>query len=477
MNSKESKFRTDRNPPLKTPVLSSQKYSKNSNPAGKNLSRINNTALYAVSRNQSMKRLNMLIGKSKSSLESLQDSEAKLNQFNHHLSTVSQSTCSVIGNEFFNKLSQSLAQVFEVNYVIIGKTTGTNGEKVKTLAFWDGSNIAENFTYDLKGTPCEKVVNRGICYFPNVQESFSNDLFLVEHNILSYLGVPIFNIKNQLIGLIAVMGETLIPRYEHYWSILNIFAPRCASELERMHAETQLESKAQELKKSNQVLKDFIALASHDLRSPACKIAQFGQRLSEKVDCLEPESKDYLLRMQNSALRMQELINDLQVFSQTSIKTELTNKINLEKVFKEIIADLGLSPLMNDGRILVDTLPTIEGDLYQVRLLFQNLLSNAIKFHSPDRLQKINVYSRPCGQNNWGISVKDQGIGFDEKFKGRIFLPFERLHSKSEYKGTGMGLAICQKIAENHGGNILAQSKPGHGACFTVVLPASHSEN
>jgi signal transduction histidine kinase len=470
MNAKKPKLQAKQNLSAKTPILSRLKDNRST-------SLSDNTALHTVSRNQSSKRLSLLIEKSKKTLESLQKSEEKLHQFNHQLSSISQSTCSDIGHEFFINLAQSFASVFGVRYVIIGKVTGTAGEKVKTLAFWGGSKIAENFVYDLKGTPCKKVVDNKVCYFPNaIQKHFPDDLFLVENNIESYLGVPIFNTEKQMIGLLSVMDEKPISHYDHYSSILNIFASRCASEMERMNAEAQLESKAQELKKSNQALKDFISLASHDLRGPAGKITLFGERLAEKIDRLEPESKEYLVRIQKSALRMQELIDDLLVFSQTAIQTEPSRKIDLEKVFKEIIIDLGLLPLKNDGQILVDTLPTIEGNLAQVRLLFQNLLSNAIKFHDPDKLQEIKIYSRSCGKNNWEVSVKDHGIGFDEKYKDRIFRPFEKLHGKSEYKGTGMGLAICQKIAENHEGTIKAQSQPGQGACFTVVLPATHYE-
>lgn len=477
MNAEKPKFRANQNSQLKTPVFYSRKHSADSTSSGKNSSQVEKTALYAVSRNLSKKRLSLLIKESKNTLESLHESEEKIHQFNHQLSCISQDTCSVIGKDFFNSLAQSLASVFGVRYVIVGKITGTTDEKVKTLAFWDGSNIAKNFAYNLKGTPCEKMAEGSISHFPHsIQKHFPDDLFLAEHRIESHLGIPMFNAKKQLVGLLSIMDKKPISHYDHYSSILNIFAARCVSEMERMNAEVKLESKAQELKKSNQALKDFISLASHDLRGPAGKITLFSERLAEKADHLEPESKECLMRMQNSALRMQELIDDLQVFSQTAIQTELSKKINLEKVFKEIISDLDLLPLKNDGQILVDPLPTIEGDLDQIRLLFQNLLSNAIKFHDPDKSQEIKIYSHPCGNNNWEVSVKDQGIGFDEKYKDRIFRPFERLHGKSAYKGTGMGLAICQKIAENHGGFIKAQSQPGQGACFTVVLPATHCE-
>ncbi len=470
MNAQKLKLQAKQSLSAKTPILSRRKHEKSTYFP-------DNTALHTVSRNPASKRLSLLIEKSKKTLESLQKSEEKLHQFNHQLSSISQSTCSAIGDEFFINLAQSLASVFGVRYVIIGKVTGTTGEKVKTLAFWDGNKIAENFVYDLKKTPCKQIVDNKVCYFPNmIQEHFPDDLFLAENNIESYLGVPIFNAEKQLIGLLSFMDEKPISHYDHYSSILNIFAARCASEMERMNAEAQLESKAQELKKSNLALKDFISLASHDLRGPAGKITLFGERLAEKLDSLEPESKEYLVRIQKSALRMQELIDDLRVFSQNSIQIEPSRKIDLEKVFKEVIIDLGLLPLKNDGQILVDTLPTIEGNLAQLRLLFQNLLSNAIKFHNPDKPQEIKIYSRSCGKNNWEVSVKDQGIGFDEKYKDRIFRPFEKLHGKSEYKGTGMGLAICQKIAENHGGSIQAESQPGQGACFTVVLRATHCE-
>lgn len=471
MNTKESKLPALCSLHLKTQFI----YGRNppSSPLDLNSPFSNNTVLYAVSRSSTSKRLGRLIKESKNYLESLQSSEVKLRRLNHQLACISHNTCSVIGNEFFNNLAQSLASIFRVRYVIIGKCIP--GKKIKTLAFWSKNNFSENIVYNQEGTPCEKMTDMNVHHFPHsVQEHFPNDLLLVEHGIESYIGMPIFDTENQLIGLVSIMDEKPITYYAHYSSILNIIASRCGSEIERMDAKARLESKTLELSKSNQALKDFISIASHDLRSPAGKIALFGSRLIEKIDNLEPESKKYLMKMQKSALRMQELIDDLQVFSQTSIHTEPSKKINLEKIFYQMIADLGLSTLENDGQIHVGSLPTIEGNLDQMRLLFQNLLSNAIKFHAQDTPPKIEIYSRACEQVSWAISIKDQGIGFDEKYTDRIFRPFERLHGKSAYEGTGMGLALCQKIVEGHGGTIQAHGKPGQGACFTVVLPAIH---
>ena len=121
------------------------------------------------------------------------------------------------------------------------------------------------------------------------------------------------------------------------------------------------------------------------------------------------------------------------------------------------------------------TLPTIEGNPSQIRQLFQSFLSNAIKFHEVGKPPKIEIKSRLNKQSGWVISNKDQGIGVNEKYKDRIFRPFERLHGRNEYEGTGMGLAICQKIAENHGGTIFVESQPGQGTCFSVVFPQNGS--
>jgi signal transduction histidine kinase len=223
-------------------------------------------------------------------------------------------------------------------------------------------------------------------------------------------------------------------------------------------------------------LKDFISLASHDLRGPLGKIALFGSRLVKKADNLEPESKEYLLRMQKTALRAQDLVDDLQVFSQASVQGGPFRKICLATVLKEVIADLDLLPPKNDRQILIGPLPTIEGNPIQLEQLFKNLLSNAIKFYDEGTPPKIEVTSHPCKSGGWEISIKDKGIGFNEKYTERIFRPFERLNGKSAYEGTGMGLAICQKIVENHGGTIQVQSQPGKGSCFTVILPATHKK-
>ena len=267
------------------------------------------------------------------------------------------------------------------------------------------------------------------------------------------------------------MDEKPIEDFDYYHSILNIFAARCSSEIERMDAEAQLKLKTRELEKSHLAMKDFVSIASHDLQEPVRKIAIFGSRLIEKEDSLKTEIRKYLERMQKSALRMQDLINDLLLFSRTSTQTEPFRKIDLRVVLKEVTADLEVLINKSEAKIQFSSLPTIEGNPSQIRQLFQSFLSNAIKFHEVGKPPKIEIKSRLNKQSGWEISIKDQGIGFNEKYKDRIFRPFERLHGRNEYEGTGMGLAICQKIAENHGGAISVKSQPGKGTCFSVIFP------
>ena len=478
MRTKESKFRIIRKLPLKKPVVFGKIDQDNFTPT---ISPIkppppDNTAYYPVPRNSSMKRLNTLIEGNRKTQEFLQESEEEVHLFYHQLSCISQNTSSVIGNELFTKLVQSLASVFGVRYAFIGKIEDASATTFKTVAYWNRCKIAENFTCSLKGTPCEKVMEQETCFYPQEVQKFFPDIhYLAEHGIESYLGVPLINSEKQVFGLLSLLDDKPITHFDHYHSILNIFAARCASEMERMDAEAQLQIKARELEKSNQALKDFVSIASHDLQEPLRKIVTFGSRLTSQDHGLKPESKEYLERMQKTSLRMQNLIADLLLFSRASTQTEPFKEIDLQVILKETIINLELSLQKSDGNVFVGPLPSINGNLTQVRQLFQNLLSNAIKFHEEGKPPEVEIHSDLNKQGGWEISIKDQGIGFDEKYKDRIFRPFERLHGRNEYEGTGMGLAICRKIMENHGGTLLVDSQPGQGACFTVTFPPNDS--
>lgn len=243
----------------------------------------------------------------------------------------------------------------------------------------------------------------------------------------------------------------------------------------------QLTASNLDLRRSNENLEKFAYIASHDLQEPLRKIQSFGDILKNQYEAQLGEGINYLERMQNAASRMSALIKDLLVFSRISTRQEATLPVDLNLVLATLVEDMELG----NARLNVEVLPVILGDRLQLSQLFLNLLSNALKFQKPDTVPVIEVKAdqiiaaelpvdvKPARSAALYhcISVADNGIGFDEKYLDRIFQVFQRLHNRSEYAGTGVGLAICEKVAANHGGAITAISKPGQGATFSIYLP------
>ena len=236
--------------------------------------------------------------------------------------------------------------------------------------------------------------------------------------------------------------------------------------------ERRLRASIEELGRSNRELQDFASVASHDLQEPLRKIQAFGDRLKVKcADQLSDVGRDYLERMQAAAGRMSTLIEDLLTFSRVTTRAQPFEEVDLNDVLREVSEDLENHVDRAGGRIDVGRLPAVEGDATQLRQLFQNLINNGLKFHAADRPPVVTV--RAVGD---GIEVSDNGIGFDEKYLDRIFNIFQRLHTRGEYEGTGIGLAVCRKIAERHGGALNARSRPGEGATFTLTLPSGGTD-
>ncbi len=229
----------------------------------------------------------------------------------------------------------------------------------------------------------------------------------------------------------------------------------------------------QELIRSNKELQQFAFIASHDLQEPLRKIKAFGERLKATCgDHLNDQGRDYLQRMLKAAIRMQILIENLLTLSQVTTKAQPFIPVNLADITQEVLSDLEVQIQQTGGQIEVGELPIIQADPLQMHQLLQNLICNALKFHHPQVRPKIKIFSQfltkesnkcPVGAEHYQIIVEDNGIGFAEKYLDQIFNVFQRLHSPSEYEGTGIGLAICRKIVERHYGSITAQTKPGLG--------------
>jgi two-component system sensor kinase FixL len=242
---------------------------------------------------------------------------------------------------------------------------------------------------------------------------------------------------------------------------------------ERKRAEEELKSYAARLEQSNQALQDFAFIASHDLNEPLRKVISFGNLLRQKhKDSLGPAGNDYLYRMLDATQRMQSLLTSLLEYSRVTMNQEPFQEADLYALVHEVLSDLEVRIAKTGGEVQVGELPVAAADPAQMRQLFQNLIGNALKFHKPDEKPIVRVRSVSIADSGCQIIVEDNGIGFEEKYLERIFAPFQRLHDRnSRYEGTGMGLAICKRIVERHGGAIAARSEPGKGSTFIVTLP------
>lgn len=260
-----------------------------------------------------------------------------------------------------------------------------------------------------------------------------------------------------------------------------------SADLERQIQERtwQLENSVQELKRSNENLQQFAYIASHDLQEPLRKVQQFGDLLKNQYNGTLGDGAVYLERMQSAASRMSTLIRDLLSYSRISTRQDFTTLVSLQQVVDMVLVDLELRIQETGALVEVDNLPELYGDQAQLEQLFMNLISNALKFHKAKtrpvvtiRIQTLPSVKLPASVKlarptlaYHRIDISDNGIGFDEKYLNRIFQVFQRLHGKSEFAGTGIGLAICEKVVFNHGGAITARSKSGQGATFSVYLP------
>ncbi len=254
-------------------------------------------------------------------------------------------------------------------------------------------------------------------------------------------------------------------------------------------SQQQLTDNIGELNRSNNELSQFAYVASHDLQEPLRKIQAFSTMLTEQYSpALDANAQDIIRRMQSATSRMQELIRGLLAYSRLNMEKPTFHKVSLSMLLTEVQSDLETTIRGRDAQIQVDALPVVQGNGLQLRQLFQNLLSNALKFTPADRAPVMHVKIRTVSasqmpapgvnssDNYLEISVVDNGIGFDDKYVDRIFNLFQRLHGRAEYVGTGIGLAICKKVVDNHGGYLTARSRPGQGATFLVYLPTNGQE-
>jgi PAS domain S-box-containing protein len=281
------------------------------------------------------------------------------------------------------------------------------------------------------------------------------------------------------------------PAHRQFAVIFMDITERKEAELALAQANISLQAYAEQLQRSNQALEDFAFIASHDLREPLRKVQAFGDLLqSHSSQGLDEHGKHYIERMQAASGRMQSMLDGLLAYSRITTQGQAFKQVDLNQIAADVLLDLEMRLAQTDGRVEIGELPSIEADPVQMLQLFQNLLGNALKFHRPDVPPVVRVWARipdsdpgsqtaDSGQKDTTgghptqieILIEDNGIGFEPSDRKRLFQPFHRLIDRSTYEGTGMGLAICRKIVERHGGSIIATSTPSQGSIFIVLLP------
>jgi two-component system, LuxR family, sensor kinase FixL len=277
-------------------------------------------------------------------------------------------------------------------------------------------------------------------------------------------GGPFFDHRGNLLGYRGIHRD--ITERKRNEEALQSYAAK----LETLNRE--LEEANEKLLKLNKEMQEFVFAASHDLQEPLRKIQVFADLLADGQGSLAQEQRnDYFQRLQSAAGRMRVMIDALLAYSRITTRGETFTRVALSAAAGKALKLLDSTAEEAGARVEVDDLPEVEADLSQMVQLFHHLLDNALTFHRKNTSPEIRIYSENNANGRALILVEDNGIGFDENYLQRIFIPFERLHGMADFKGTGIGLAICRKVVERHGGTITAKSTPGRGSTFIIDLP------
>lgn len=389
--------------------------------------------------------------------------------------------CRVVGWAYGEAWVPGVGRTFELAPAFFGA-----GSRLQ--AFHEASRT---FAFDLgSGLPGEVLRAGQPVWIPDItsEPGYHRAELAAWAGLRTAVGIPVLAGERVVAVLVLYHFETG-EEDERLVRLVSAAAAQLGVVVQAKQASQELARQAEELARSNAELEQFASVASHDLQEPLRKIQSFGDRLLTKYgSALAEEGQDHLRRMQDASGRMQALIQDLLVFSRVTTKAQPFATVDLEEVVREVASDLDARPEETGGTIEIGSIPSIAADRLQMRQLLQNLISNAIKFHPEGVPPRVRVSGRtvlagdadstgqPAERDLCEIFVEDAGIGFEERYTDRIFGVFQRLHGRHEYPGTGMGLAICRKIVERHGGRITARSAPGEGSTFIVALPRTQAK-
>ncbi len=339
----------------------------------------------------------------------------------------------------------------------------------------------------MQDTPCGEVVEKKVCcYREGVRHKFKKDLVLQDLMAESYVGTILWSSEGAPIGLIAIIGRKPLANPELAERLLQIVGVRAAAELERgiyleslqqsetrlRQAEETLQKLNEELSRSNRDLEQFASVASHDLQEPLRMVASYTELLSRRYGGqLDEQAHMFIKYVMDGTARMQRLIEGLLAYSRVGTEGRPTRPTDIRAVVAEALNNLQATIVESGAVVTVRDLPTVPADPSWLLQLFQNLIGNAIKFRRPGEAPRIDLSAENLGKE-WRFSVQDNGIGIDPQHADKVFDIFQRLHTHEEYPGTGIGLAVCKRIVERHGGWIRVESTPDQGSTFLFTLAA-----
>lgn len=341
----------------------------------------------------------------------------------------------------------------------------------------------------LKGTFTDEVVRqqRAILFLPDslheTRTMFPGLIPQYRSGLRSFISVPLIY-KDETIGVLHFSSVKPKAYSGYEVGIAALIAAQIAGAIENshLHAETleadrALQRQTEELARSNAELEQFAYVASHDLQEPLRVIAGYVNLLEERyADKLDQDARDFIGFTTDAAHRMRALINALLQYSRVETHGNPFEKMDCNRALSEALADLEVSIDESDAEITADALPDVVGDQIQIAHVFENLISNAMKFRKDDCLPRIHI-SCSRAEDSWQISVADNGTGIRPRYQERIFGMFKRAHKRSKYPGTGIGLALCQKIVERHGGRIWVESEFNQGSTFHFTIPTIKENN
>ena len=348
----------------------------------------------------------------------------------------------------------------------IGKLTGYSPEEIKTIGF--SSLVTRIDLLGQEDVPTKVIVEDRLA--GKTGEYRADYLITTKTGTSKWLrdhSFPWYDDSGKNIGSVGILSDST--DYKHAEEILR---ERTA---ELSVSNKALIEYAAKLERLNEELEDFAFVAAHDLQEPLRKIHTYCDMAQKRcASTLDSAGQEYLDRVISSASRMRQLLSDLLQFSLVVTRSEPFKVIDLDRIVREA-ADLFEEDLKKSGGLIeIEAMPAVEADEIQILRLFQNLIGNALKFRSAQPPQ-IVIYAKLDGLGICEIFVKDNGLGFEHQFAERIFKPFQRLHKRNKYEGTGIGLTICRKIAERHGGSIRVESEPGKGSTFIITLPVKQN--